>query len=731
MFARLLIRKQNIPIVGALLLAAGLAFLYWQRGSIVPINTTTIHYSAPQASRAWLVWGVNGWQRVPNAQRPVGTVIQDGAMRSPMQRVGDGFAIDLVLQGSNSVDFGVSVDYAAGSGSINVWDSDGGRNYRILTPRIAPFVMTPTAFPNSVFAEEGAIVEQAVQYKTADAAAVTLVWGVDGWNVVPEALALPNTNRSDDLMHTEMTAVDGVYAALIPVPAGARLDFLFEVETSTGQMAIDANIDGQNYTTPILLNTPIVIESALGANEASKDVDAPSSEGVRIRLFALIAFSALSFGWLALLLLSPNHSTLPVRILTPFSAKRFWIAVLASLVSVGFVLLVYYRSFDFYRRYNRDWNAMPPLKYLYLQFDLTEDAVFVSWLVATLFLLTALGALLCFLMEQNKLWRGVGWLGPVTLSGFFSLSGFLPETTQSWITKTASQGATPLLAPTGLAVVVLGAFGGVMLLLLLLRLLRASQYAAALLAAGCGTALIALAAPPLAARFSFNLLTLPLPALVLIRGGLLLGAACWLTAVVRFGYELSQERVGQAYVPLFELDGRLLAASFLLLVALLGLELFFQRTPPVFSPARGWLFVLLGSALAALALQLRTQTQTRDTLLRNLYGFLAGVSLLLSLFLATLETDWYMRLTAEQLNATLLFQTGLGLALLFLFYGWFVFVRVWQTRFLLIAALPLVLSALFPSLPAAGALRFFGAALLLFVVLAQLIYWQPLTHQNL
>lgn len=725
-------KQQTIPIIGALLFVVGLGLFFVQRDQLVPFNTTTIYYRAPQADQAWLVWGVNGWRRVPNALRPEGTEIRDGAMRSPMRREGDTFAIELVLQGANHVDFGVSVDYAGASQPINVWDSAGGRNYRISTPRSDAFTLVPSTVPDSLRIADANTAVQQITYRAPEASAVTLIWGINGWNVHPEAASLPNTAVNDGLMVTQMRNEGDAFRAVLPLSVGTELNYLFEVASGDEERRIDANVDAENYSTTVALNVPIVIESVLDHDSDTTASPSPQSQHGAIALGALAAFVGLGLGWLALAQRSATQRGQTVPMLSPFSAKRYWSTVLGVLVSTAFILVVYYRSFDFYRRYNREWDAMPSIKFLYLQFDVMEDGVFVSWLMATLFCITTFTAILCYLIERRaarspaRLSR-IGWLAVALLSAVLSLPAFIPTTAQAWLSDTLNNGRlTPpspqLVALAVLLVVVAG------LIPLLLRLVKTDLLSATLLAGGLALALVALFVPVVAARLSFNLLTLPLPALVLLDSGLLLSAGCWLVATFGYGYRLSETLVGRSFGALLQLDRRLVPAGAFLLLNLIGVRLFFQRpliTDPVL--ARGWVFIWLGSALAALALLLRTQTQGKDSLLRNLYGFFAGVSLMLSLYLSALEAAWYARITTQLLNTTLLFQIALPLSLLFLFFAWFIFVNPWSMRLLLVASLPLVVAALFDTLPAAPALRYFGTALLLLALLAQLTFWQPRT----
>ncbi|MBN1319115.1 MAG: hypothetical protein JXA42_26765 [Anaerolineales bacterium] len=53
-------------------------------------TTAEIRYYNPNKASVILVWGVNGWQPVPESMRPAGTMLNEiGIMQTPMVQVGD------------------------------------------------------------------------------------------------------------------------------------------------------------------------------------------------------------------------------------------------------------------------------------------------------------------------------------------------------------------------------------------------------------------------------------------------------------------------------------------------------------------------------------------------------------------------------------------------------------------------------------------------------------------
>lgn len=71
------------------------------------------------------------------------------------------------------------------------------------------------------------------RFEDSDASAVELVWGVDGWNVMPTALLPADTEIRQNLMYTAMywqegtQLSEGFWLAQLKIPLGARVEFGF------------------------------------------------------------------------------------------------------------------------------------------------------------------------------------------------------------------------------------------------------------------------------------------------------------------------------------------------------------------------------------------------------------------------------------------------------------------------------------------------------------------------
>jgi uncharacterized protein YaiE (UPF0345 family) len=91
-----------------------------------------INYLMPEASEAYLVWGVNGWKVAPETQRPRGTIIKDMLMYTPMRRVDDGFIAKVKVPEGTKVDYIFLITSTASGQPTRIWDANGQpkRNFR-------------------------------------------------------------------------------------------------------------------------------------------------------------------------------------------------------------------------------------------------------------------------------------------------------------------------------------------------------------------------------------------------------------------------------------------------------------------------------------------------------------------------------------------------------------------------------------------------------------------------
>jgi hypothetical protein len=95
-----------------------------------------IRYSLPQAREVYLVWGLNGWQQAAPEQQPLGTVLKDNLMHTPMLADGDSFVAKLPVLAGTGIDYGFLVTDQQGLGDFLYITWDGG--YKIRAASASP-----------------------------------------------------------------------------------------------------------------------------------------------------------------------------------------------------------------------------------------------------------------------------------------------------------------------------------------------------------------------------------------------------------------------------------------------------------------------------------------------------------------------------------------------------------------------------------------------------------------
>lgn len=180
-------------------------------------------YILAEATEATLVWGINGWQAVDLAGLPAGTQVVDGVMHTPMAKEGNAFVTRIAFPPGTTVDYGFLAGNAPGEAEM-VWD--GEQEDHFITSEKSSFieVYSTLELPASQGAGgevEPSLVTQEFYYRMPYAGEVSLVWGMNGWNVAPEELRPPGTVVTDNLMHTPMLREGDVFTAKIQIPPSA------------------------------------------------------------------------------------------------------------------------------------------------------------------------------------------------------------------------------------------------------------------------------------------------------------------------------------------------------------------------------------------------------------------------------------------------------------------------------------------------------------------------------
>jgi hypothetical protein len=91
-----------------------------------PLITLEIHYDMPEAGEVYFVWGLNGWQVVPEELWPVGTEVKNNIMHTPTVQVGDTFVAKVWVPAGTKIDYGFRVKERQGLFDIvyPIWDGN-------------------------------------------------------------------------------------------------------------------------------------------------------------------------------------------------------------------------------------------------------------------------------------------------------------------------------------------------------------------------------------------------------------------------------------------------------------------------------------------------------------------------------------------------------------------------------------------------------------------------------
>ena len=223
----------------------------------LPLVTQKIQYRAPRAMEVWLIWGMDGWQAIPEAARPAGTEKANGAMRTLMDREGDIFTATVQVPHGALIDYRYLIAKPVESTMDGQRDGsqvgkfiaqlDGRVEVESAVTKVA--MEKRKAWPSGRLADLS-LVAQEIRYRIAGAEEVWLVWGINGWQAIPESAHPPGTVLKDKkVMHSRMVRKGDTFATTVRVPPGTRLDYKFLVtKTSRGApVTIWQDLQGQDY----------------------------------------------------------------------------------------------------------------------------------------------------------------------------------------------------------------------------------------------------------------------------------------------------------------------------------------------------------------------------------------------------------------------------------------------------------------------------------------------------
>ena len=186
-------------------------------GTGVRLVTQEVRYRLPEADEVFLVWGINLWSVVPTAIRPAGTVLHNGIMRTPMVYEDGHFVAKLQVPSSATISYGFFITKARhGTPMKPLWDGD--RAYHTMALKNGVIDVKPKLQLS---------VTQEIRYYMPEADKVILVWGINGWSVVPAAVRPIGTVLHNGVMLTPMAPVGKRFVGKVQVPPGTALNYGF------------------------------------------------------------------------------------------------------------------------------------------------------------------------------------------------------------------------------------------------------------------------------------------------------------------------------------------------------------------------------------------------------------------------------------------------------------------------------------------------------------------------
>jgi hypothetical protein len=246
------------------------------------IVTIEFRYHAPEVNVVFLVWGIDGWQSVPEELWLEGTY-QDNVMVTPMWREDKSFVAQVRVPAGANMQYGFNIKETAAGKEVNVWDRGKDALYGNL--RTQPVVIASedkVVYVESAVDPNPVFTRQTILYDNPEASEVVLIWGVDGWQVVLEAAWEDSTSIEDNLMHTLMTKKGDRFEAVVLVPEGSTMEYGFAGVKKTGSDVESGFWDGrEDYTLNADSNRTTVIDpensNPTPQSRLSEEPDPPQS----------------------------------------------------------------------------------------------------------------------------------------------------------------------------------------------------------------------------------------------------------------------------------------------------------------------------------------------------------------------------------------------------------------------------------------------------------------------
>jgi hypothetical protein len=271
-------------------------------------DTTSIFvefwYLFSEADEVTLVWGVNGWGRLPQEEMPPGTEVIEGLMHTGMAREDDKFTVRLAVPAWITIEYGFLISNSNGeSASEAIWDGSESYQFQMAEQNeiieVAPAISESHAGDSALLGEDESISHE-FRYRMPEAGEVYLIWGVDGWGILPESVRPNGTEVVDNLMRTPMVKEGDTFSVVIRAPLNAKVDYGFLVTKTKDGIEIqpvwegkeDFYIDINTQDDVIEVDSGITLENAM----VSEDSDVSSFESLQI-LYHLPGAGSVELVW--------------------------------------------------------------------------------------------------------------------------------------------------------------------------------------------------------------------------------------------------------------------------------------------------------------------------------------------------------------------------------------------------------------------------------------------------
>ena len=272
----------------------------WPSGRLADLSLVAqeIAYRIAGAEEVWLVWGINGWQAIPEAARPAGTVLKDNKfMHSRMVRKGDTFATSVRVPPGTMLDYKFLITKTSGGAPVNIWQDYNGQDFWKLVrvgggleekATVTVVTMEQRKAWLAGQATDLPLVTQEIRYHAPGASEVWLAWGLDGWQVIPDAARPPDTVLKDNkVMHSRMVRKGDTFATTARVPPGTVLDFSFLIakteEGTTVDIRQEKEANGRGLSRVVAFDGRIEVQSSAWLASSTTDLSLVKQE-IRYRI---------------------------------------------------------------------------------------------------------------------------------------------------------------------------------------------------------------------------------------------------------------------------------------------------------------------------------------------------------------------------------------------------------------------------------------------------------------